>query len=399
MDATGAPMRVIGMMSGTSADGIDTALAEISGAPPNIQAHFAGHHHISFPSHVRKKILRIANNAATNAAEISELNFVVGDWFANAAIHSCRKWKIPLHEISLIGSHGQTIYHQGIPGIIHGARRVESTLQIGEIAIIAERTGVATIGNFRPGDIAAGGQGAPLVPFVDYILYRHAQLSRIALNIGGIANVTVIPAGATPDKVMAFDTGPGNMVIDALVEKLTRGRQTYDRNAKIALTGRTVPELLTRMMRDRYLRMKPPKTAGREQFGRHYAEEILTWGRRHHASMPDVIRTATVFTALSIADAFRRFILPRTEVHELIAAGGGTLNPLIMAQLAAAIPDIDIISSSRFGLPSEAKEAFAFAVLAYEAYHKRPNNIPSATGANHPAILGNLVCRPPKSVK
>jgi anhydro-N-acetylmuramic acid kinase len=391
MKRVAGAMRVIGLMSGTSADGIDAALVDISGAAPAISARLVGHHHTSFPARVRKRILRIANTPATTTAEISELNFVLGECFANAAIEACRRWKVPIGRISLIGSHGQTIYHQGTPGIALGARRVASTLQIGELGVIAERTGVPTIGNFRPRDIAAGGQGAPLVPFVDYLLYRDPHLSRVALKIGGIANVTAIPAKACPGDVFAFDTGPGNMIVDALVERFTKGRATYDRNARIALSGRTIPELLARMMRQPYLRKKPPKTAGREQFGRRYADVLAAWGKKHGAEFADVVRTAAVFTSLSIADAFHRFILPRVKVDELIVAGGGTRNPLIMAQLAAALPDIDIVSPDKFGVPSEAKEAFAFAVLAYESFHGRPNNLPSATGASHPVVLGDYI--------
>lgn len=388
MKRSASPTRVIGLMSGTSADGIDAALVEISGAPPTISAKLAGHHHISFPARVRKRILRIANDPFTSTAEISELNFVLGEWFAKAVIQSCRRWNVPLRLISLIGSHGQTIYHQGASGIALGARRIASTLQIGELGVIAERTGVPTIGNFRPRDIAAGGQGAPLVPFVDYLLYLDAHSGRVALNIGGIANVTVIPAKARPEDVFAFDTGPGNMIVDALVESITLGRSSYDRNARVALTGRTIPKLLVRMMREPYLRKQPPKTAGREQFGRRYSDVLLAWKRKHHAAPEDVVRTATVFTALSIADAFRRFILPRVRVDELIVAGGGTRNPLMMAELAAALPDIDIVSPDKFGVPAEAKEAFAFAILASESFHGRPNNLPSATGASHSVVLG-----------
>jgi anhydro-N-acetylmuramic acid kinase len=391
MKRAAAKMRVIGVMSGTSADGIDAALVDISGAPPTISARLAGHHHISFPARVRKTILRVANDAVTSTAEISELSFVLGEWFAKAAIQSCRRWKVPLRQISLIGSHGQTIYHQGAPGIAFGARRIASTLQIGELGVIAERTGVPTIGNFRPRDIAAGGQGAPLVPFVDYLLYLDPRLSRVALNIGGIANVTVIPANAHPEDVFAFDTGPGNMIVDALVERITKGRATYDRNACIALSGRTIPDLLARMMRDPYLPKKLPKTAGREQFGSHYSDVLLAWGKKQRVSTADLVRTATMFTSLSIADAFRRFILPRVKVDELIVAGGGTRNPLIMAQLAVALPDIDIVSPDKFGVPAEAKEAFAFAILAYESFHGRPNNLPSATGASHSVVLGDFV--------
>jgi anhydro-N-acetylmuramic acid kinase len=291
----------------------------------------------------------------------------------------------------LIGSHGQTVFHLGAPARFQGKVRQPSTLQIGETSIIAERTGIPTVGDFRPADMAAGGQGAPLIPFVDYLLYRDAQRGRAALNIGGIANLTVIPASARPEDVFAFDTGPGNMIVDALVERITRGRATYDRDARIALSGRTIPELLSRLMREPYLLKKPPKSAGREQFGETYAHVLIVWGNQHHAGPADLVRTATVFTALSIADAFRRFILPRAKVEELIVAGGGARNPLIMAQLAGSLPGIEIVPAGRFGIAAEAKEAFGFAILAYETYHGRPSNLPSATGAKHPAVLGKIV--------
>jgi anhydro-N-acetylmuramic acid kinase len=383
-------MRVLGTMSGTSADGIDVALVRISGAPPAIAAKFEGHHHVRFPPPVREAILRLANGATTTTAEISQLNFLLGEEFARAAIAACKKWRVPLRQISLIGSHGQTIFHQGVAaGFL--SRRVASTLQIGEPSIIAERTGATTIGDFRPADMAAGGQGAPLVPFVDYLLYRDARIGRVALNVGGIANLTVIPAGARPGQLFAFDIGPGNMVIDAIVEIATRGRAHYDRDARLAIRGKLIPALLSTLLSEPYLRKRPPKTAGREQFGSAYAEKILAWGKRHHASTEDLVRTATVFTSLSIADALRRFVLPRTRVDELIVAGGGALNPLLMAQLAAGLPEIEIVPASEFGVPAEAKEAFAFAVLAYEAYHGRANTLPSATGARHPAVMGKLV--------
>jgi anhydro-N-acetylmuramic acid kinase len=383
-------MRVIGMMSGTSADGIDVALVEIDGAPPALAAKFEAHHHCSLPGRVRQAILRIANGDPTTSAEISQLNFLLGEEFARAAIAACRQWSLPLSEVDLIGSHGQTIYHQGFPAKFLGARAIASTLQIGEASIITERTGVTTIADFRPADMAAGGQGAPLVPFVDYQLYRNESRGRVALNIGGIANLTVIPAGARPDDVVAFDTGPGNMVIDALVERITRGALGFDRDAHMALRGHTIPALLKRMLREPYLRKRPPKTAGREQFGRAYAEMLFAWGKKHRAKPADLVRTATVFTALSIADAFKRFVLRRAKVNELIVAGGGTRNPLIIAQLAAALPGIEIIPASQFGVPTEAKEAFAFALLAYEAYQGRPNNLPSATGAKHPVVMGKF---------
>jgi anhydro-N-acetylmuramic acid kinase len=384
-------MLVMGMMSGTSADGIDAALVRISGAPPSISAKLQGHYHARFPARVRQAILRLANGGSTTTAELSQLNFLLGEEFARAAVEACQRWRLPLAKLELIGSHGQTIYHQGVASRFLGARRVASTLQIGEPGIIATRTGVTTIGDFRPADMAAGGQGAPLVPFVDYLLYRHRKLGRVALNIGGIANVTLIPAGSRVEDVLAFDTGPGNMVIDSLISNISRGRKSYDQDARIGLRGRVIRPLLEEMLRHRYLRQAPPKTAGREQFGQEYARKLLDWAKKRRARPEDLVRTVTIFTALSIADAFRRFIFPRAHVNELIVAGGGTKNPLLMAQLAAALPGIEIVNSARFGVPAEAKEAFAFAILAYESFHGRANNLPSATGAKRSAILGKLV--------
>ena len=387
---TAPTMKVIGMMSGTSADGIDAALAEISGAPPSLTAKLAGHYHAPFPPYVRERVLRVANGAEIPAAEISELNFLLGEELGRAVVNACKKWRVATGDVSLIGSHGQTIFHQGIKSKFHGKLRIPSTLQIGDISIIAARTGITTIGDFRPADMAAGGQGAPLIPFADYLLYRDSLRGRVALNIGGIANVTAIPAHARPEDVFAFDTGPGNMIVDALVERTTRGREEFDRDARIALSGRTIPELLVRLMREPYLRQKPPKSTGRELFGADYSQELLSWGKRHHAGAADLIRTATIFTPMSIADAFRRFILPRAHVEELIVAGGGVQNPLMMAQLAASLPGIEVVPASRFGVLPEAKEAFGFALLAYETYHGRPGNLPSATGAKRAAVLGKI---------
>ena len=383
-------MRVLGMMSGTSADGIDVALANISGAPPRLAAKLEGHYHWAFPKVVRGAILRLANGAPTTTAEISQLNFLLGEEFAAAAIAACAKWRVPLRKISLIGSHGQTIFHQGTPANFLSARKISSTLQIGEPSVIAERTGITTIADFRPADMAAGGHGAPLVPFVDYLLYRDAKIGRVALNIGGIANVTVIPANARPQDVIAFDTGPGNMIIDALIERITKGRAAYDRGARIATSGEVIRPLLEKMLRDPYLRQKPPKTAGREQFGSKYAETVWAWSKKHRTRPQDLVRTATIFSAFSIIDALQQFVLPKTAIQELIVAGGGTKNPLIMAQLEAALAGIKIVESSRFGVAAEAKEALAFAILAYETFSSRTNNLPSATGAKHSAVLGKL---------
>ncbi len=388
-------MLVLGLMSGTSADGIDVALARISGAPPNLNAKLLGHTSVKFPSAVRKEILRVAEQHPITAGALSPLNFRLGELFADAALAACRKFRIAPKKIAVIGSHGQTIFHQGRP-VRYFAGPTASTLQIGEASIIAARTGITTIGDFRPADIALGGQGAPLVPYVDYLLYRHPKLGRVSLNLGGIANITVLPPAAKAEQVFAFDTGPSNMLIDALVSHFTRGRQRFDKNARLASQGRSIPALLNDLLRDPYLKLAPPKSTGREYYGNAYVEKLLALGRRYRAKPNDLIRAATIFTALSVVDALNRFILPKTKIHQLIVSGGGAHNPLILAQLSAALPGVEVLPSSRLGVPEDAKEAFAFALLAYETFHQRPANVPSATGARGPAILGKISYAPPR---
>jgi anhydro-N-acetylmuramic acid kinase len=289
------------------------------------------------------------------------------------------------------------VYHQGAPGAFLGAPRVASTLQIGEPSVIAELTGIPVVADFRPADVAAHGQGAPLVPFVDYLLYRHPRFGRVALNIGGIANVTVVPRAARPEQLFAFDTGPGNMLMDGLARHNSHGRLSCDRDARLARRGHLLPALLAEMLRDPYFSRRPPKSCGREQYGDPYLHRVLKWGRTHKARAEDLLHTATVFTAVSIVDALRRFVFPRAAVHQLIVAGGGAQNPLLMAQLEAGLrsnkedsPQIHILPSTALGVPEDAKEAFAFAILAYESFHGRPANLPSATGARHPVVLGKL---------
>jgi anhydro-N-acetylmuramic acid kinase len=390
------PMLVLGLMSGTSADGIDVALVRISGAPPKLNAKLKNHATFPFPPRVREAILRIAGGGTTHTEELSQLNWLLGELFADAATKACRKFRVPLSRVSLIGSHGQTIFHQGKPSRAFGVRGVASTLQFGEPAVIAARTGITTVADFRPGDMAAGGQGAPLVPFVDYLLYRHPRIGRVALNIGGIANVTVIPAGAKANDVFAFDTGPGNMVIDALVRYFTSGREKFDRNAAIAARGQVAFELVDSLLKESYFRQPPPKSAGREQFGEPYARRFIIYKRGIKNRRADLVRSATALTSLSIIDAWHRFIAPRAKIHQLIVAGGGALNPLIMAQLSAALAGVEVIRSSDLGVPIDAKEAFAFAILAYETFHGRAANLPAATGAKRAAILGKVCYAPPK---
>jgi anhydro-N-acetylmuramic acid kinase len=376
---------VLGIMSGTSADGIDVALVRISGRNAKL-VDFAT---IPFPARVRDAILRLGEGRDTTTREISQLNFLLGEIFGDAALAACRKFRVRPKQIALIGSHGQTVFHQGAPSAFRG-RSVASTLQIGEPSVIAARTGITTVGDFRPADMAAGGQGAPLVPFVDYMLYRDARVGRAALNIGGIANVTVIPRGAKIEDVFAFDVGPGNMVIDALVRYFTHGGKTFDRNAEMARRGKHLPHLLEELMRDKYFRKPPPKTAGREQYGEKYVRRVLGHPEARRGRADDVIRTATILTALSIVDAFHRFIVPRTKVLELIVSGGGAHNPLLMAQIEAALPKIRVRSSGELGVPGDAKEAFAFAWLGWETLHRRSANVPGATGARRAVILGKV---------
>jgi anhydro-N-acetylmuramic acid kinase len=409
------PMLVLGLMSGTSADGIDVALARISepsvpghpcqsinwppkpaaAAPaPVVQRQLLAHTTLPMSPLVRKEVLRIAEGGGCTSGEISQLNFRVGEEFAAAAIAACKKFQVNLNDVGLIGSHGQTVFHQGTSVPFLG-KRTASSLQIGEPAVIAARTGVPTIADFRVADIAAGGQGAPLVPYVDWLLLRDPNIGRVALNLGGIGNVTVlpsgngIPAGATP-QVIAFDTGPGNMLIDALVAHFTKGRQRFDRDARLASKGRCVIPLLAELLRDPYLRVKPPKSTGREYYGHEFVRKLLAKAKRHHAKPEDLARTVTLFTALSVVDALNRFVLPQTKIGQLIVSGGGARNPLILAQLAAALAPIEVRTSSQVGIDEDAKEAYAFALLAYEAWNARTGNMPSATGATRPVILGKI---------
>jgi anhydro-N-acetylmuramic acid kinase len=388
-------MLVLGMMSGTSVDGIDISLVRISGAPPKLQIKLLNHTSVAFPAAVRKEILHVAEQIPVSSGELSQFHSRLGRIYADAALVACKKFRIPPRKIDLIGNHGQTIFHQGKPVSCLGAPTA-STLQIGEGSIIAAHTGVTTISDFRPADLALGGNGAPLVPFADYALYRHPKLGRVSLNIGGIANITVIPANAKPSQVFAFDTGPGNMLIDALVSHFTHGRQRFDKNAVLAQQGRAIPAILNELLRDPYLKLEPPKSTGREYYGAAYVKKLLALGKKHHAQPNDLIRAATLFTALSIVDALNRFVLRKHKINQLIVSGGGAQNPLILAQLSAAMPNPAVLPSSDLNVPTDAKESLAFALLAYETFHQRASNIPSATGAHGPAILGKISYAPPR---
>jgi len=373
---------VAGLISGTSADGIDVALVDIRGAGFQTRLQPLAHASFPYPPGVRQAILEISD-ATAHVGQVARLNFLLGELFAGAVARASRGAGIPLAKVRLIGSHGQTIYHQGRPAKLYG-RPVACTLQIGEPAVIAARTGADVVADFRPADIAAGGQGAPLVPFLDYLLYRHRRRFRIALNIGGIANLTAIPPAAGPEKVLAFDTGPGNMILDALAAHFSGGRQSFDRDGRMAARGRVDPRLLAALLADPYYRRRPPKSAGREQYGAELVARLLL----RRLPPENLMATAAAFTAAAVSVGIRRFTgLP----DELIVSGGGLRNPRLMAYLAAFLPQVRIRSSYEFGVDSDAKEAIAFAVLAYQTYHNRPSNLPSATGARAPVVLGKLV--------
>lgn len=373
-------MRVAGIMSGTSLDGIDVAIVDLGGG----RFHTLAARTTPYPPAVRRALLAVSN-AIAHSGEVARLNFLLGELYAGALKAVCRRARIPLGSIQLIGCHGQTIFHQGEPVKFLG-RRVASTFQIGEAAVLAERTGVPVVNDFRPRDIACGGRGAPLVPLVDYLLFRDRRRGRVALNIGGIANLTAIPAGARPEHVIAFDTGPGNMVIDQLAARATRGRWTYDHGGRLARRGRVHPALLEKLLAEPYYWAKPPKTAGREQYGVEFVDRLVATG----LAFEDLIATATAFTAATVAAGIARFVAPRMKVHELIVSGGGAHNPELLGHLSALLPGIAVATSADFGIDIDAKEAIAFAVLAYQTWRRRPGNLPSATGARRAAVLGRL---------
>jgi anhydro-N-acetylmuramic acid kinase len=382
-------MIVAGVMSGTSADGIDVALVRL-GARSRRRFELLGHAEYPYPKKVRAAVLAAMNSSRASVADLSRLNFLLGEFYSDAVLATERQFRI---EVDLVGCHGQTIYHQGERQPFLG-HKLAATWQTGEAAIVAARVGVPVVSDFRPADMAAGGKGAPLVPFLDYMVFRDARAGRIVQNIGGIANLTAIPASAAASNVIAFDTGPGNMVIDAVTEKLFG--QPFDRDGRIAAFGKVLDQVVRGILQRRFFRQEPPKTAGREEFGREFVREFLrSCGRRRRQ---DVVATATALTAKSIADALRRFVVknsnsaPKQAFHEMILSGGGTKNPTLVAMLTGELAPLGLRLrvSDEFGLPSAAKEAAAFAVLAQETLHRRSSNLPSATGARRAAVLGKI---------
>lgn len=375
--------RVIGLMSGTSADGVDAALVEVGRLESGVRLiGFAG---LPYPRELRKEILEVSEARSVNVERICRLHVILGEWFARSAFEVCRTAGVAMSGVDLIGSHGQTVHH--LPDAYSGfGVTTRSSFQIADPSVIAERTGVTTVADFRARDMAAGGQGAPLVPVVDYLLFRSESEGRVLLNIGGISNVTVLPAGCCADDVMAFDTGPGNMLMDALAGVITGGRLACDENGLYAASGNVSDSLLAELMRHPFLKEAPPKSTGREAFGATLVRDVLAW--RGRLSGEDLVATATAFTARSIADALTRFVLPVVPVARMVVSGGGARNPVLMEMLRGALPCVDICESDALGVPSEAKEAIAFAVLANATVEGRTGNLPAATGASGSVVLG-----------
>jgi len=394
-------MIVVGMISGTSADGIDAVIAEITGAPPALNWRIVKQHHANFAPELRAEILACFRPEHGTVDRLCALNFHLGEVFARAALDAIASANLQTDQIDLIGSHGQTLWH--IPS---GADA--STLQLGEAAVIAERTGITTISNFRTRDMAAGGQGAPLVPYLDLLLFAHPTLTRAAQNIGGIGNVTYLPPSKERESgrvgeweqvspsprlpvshsPFAFDTGPGNMLMDYATQRATNNVLSFDRDGVLAAQGRVDDTLLRELMQEPYLREKPPKTTGRELFGAQFSAPVWDRAKTRGLSDNDIVATFTAFTAHSIAQAYRDFLPTRPD--EVIVSGGGALNPTLMRMLRDLLAPARVIAIDETGVASEAKEALAFAILAYETWFQRAGNLPAATGARHPVVLGNI---------
>ena len=376
---------VIGFMSGTSADGIDAVLAEIYGHGTATRVKQRDFVFIPFAPEVRAEILRLASGGSAAAADFCRMNFLLGELYCEAEL--CRHAGVNKADIDLIGNHGQTFWH--IPNEEeYLGHRLRSTLQLGEDAMLAEEFSCPVVGDFRVRDMAAGGLGAPLVPYTEFLLYRSETEHTALQNIGGIGNITLLPAGCALPDVTAFDTGPGNMLIDAAIARITNGEKRYDANGAMAASGRVSEALLAQLMRDPYLSRRPPKTTGREHYGAAFVDGIFAAANERKLSDADILATVTDFTAQTIAAAIRDFCAVRPA--RLIVGGGGSRNGTLMADIAAALPDVRVLTNEDLGFDGDAKEAVAFAVLANEAIFARCSNAPGATGARHGAVLGKI---------
>ncbi|SHE88671.1 anhydro-N-acetylmuramic acid kinase [Atopostipes suicloacalis DSM 15692] len=368
----------IGIMSGTSLDGVDAALVNITGVNEETEVELIAFETLEIPEKIDQQIRESFSIESSNSALISSLNVKLGELFADAAIKVSKAAKINLKDVDFIASHGQTIYH--IPE--ETEKYSSSTLQIGEAAVIAEKTGCTVVSNFRPRDMTVGGQGAPIVPYSEYILYRHHERTRLLQNIGGIGNVTVIPPNASLNDLVAFDTGPGNMIINELSQHFYN--EPYDKNGEHAKQGQVNEKVLEDWMNHPFILREPPKTTGREEFGLQFVQEYLN---KYKLPAEDWLATATMFTARSIAKSVDKYT---TEKTDLIIGGGGSYNPTLVQMIKEVLPEISVIRQEDLGLSSDAKEAVAMVILGNQTLHRQPSNVPSATGASKPVILGSV---------
>jgi anhydro-N-acetylmuramic acid kinase len=381
-------MIVAGVMSGTSADGIDVAVTRIEAGKLQPKLTLLAHEGFPYPASLRRAVLAAMNASTTSTAELARLNWRLGLAYAEAVTATAKRHRLKLE---LVGCHGQTLYHQAHAQPYAG-RKFACTWQAGETAAIASALQVPVVSNFRPADMFAGGQGAPLVPLLDFVLFSDAKRGRVLQNIGGIANLTAMPARGGSQKLIAFDTGPGNMVMDALA--LALFGKAFDRNGALAARGAVLTQVLDEMLKDVYFKQKPPRTAGREQFGREYAASFLEMCKRHSKKPEDALATATALTAESIAGSYAQFVHPKMKgiPVDYIVSGGGARNATLMAMLSRWLEPIGcrVMAIERFGMPAEAKEAAAFALLAWKTWHRLPGNVPAATGAKRAVILGQV---------
>jgi anhydro-N-acetylmuramic acid kinase len=387
----------IGLMSGTSHDGVSAALVELDerSHPP---ARLIAFHTFPYRARFRKELLAACADEKIGAAAISTLNFALGREFGRAAIEIARHARVALSDVAFIGSHGHTLFH--LPPRRAARGQIASTMQLGESAVIAAATGVPVVSDFRTMDIVLGGEGAPLAPLAHLWLFADPARGRVVQNIGGIGNATYIAPHARlgDDGLIAFDTGPGNMMIDALASRISGGRLRMDRGGRIAARGHVNQPLLAKLMRNAYFRRRPPKSTGREEFGAQLLDRIVTEARRMGIVDYDLVATVTALTARSIGDACRRFIIPLGPVDQLIVTGGGAKNPTLMRMIAAEFPKLEVITAADAGVDGDALEAVAFAVLGYQMLRGRQGNIPTVTGARGPAMLGKLTL-PPRPMK
>ncbi|MFN4033363.1 MAG: anhydro-N-acetylmuramic acid kinase [Fimbriimonadales bacterium] len=371
----------VGLMAGTSLDGIDAALVKLTGAGDRIQAQTLAARHSPYTSEERTGLQRLIRGATL--ADLCAWDAYLGERFAQTALELIQLARPP--RVDFIGSHGQTVWHAPEATLI--GKTTPNTLQIGQPDVIAARTGVPVVADFRTRDMAYGGQGAPLVPIVDWLLLRSETEHRVTLNIGGMANVSVLPAGGSPEAVFAFDTGPGNALIDLAVEVSTQGKHTYDRNGGYASEGVVLPEVLEWLMSHPYLELPPPKSTGREVFGADYLNALIG---AFQLELPNLAATLTEFTAASIAHALRRFVWPEYPIQRVIVSGGGVHNPVLMARLQARLPEVQVVSAERYGIDPDFKEAVAFTVLADRFLQGLPATYPNTTGASRPCFAGKL---------